>query len=58
MTYVFITHDLSAVRGFADRIAVMKDGAVVEQGPARSVLEQPAHPHTRALLDAQLELAR
>ena len=46
---VMITHDLSTVAAYADRIAVMYLGRIVEQGDARSVLSDPQHPYTRAL---------
>ena len=47
---LMITHDLSTAARFADRIAVMYLGRIVEEGPARQVVEQPMHPYTRALL--------
>ena len=47
---VMITHDLSTVAAYADRIAVMYLGRIVEQGPARRVIDAPAHPYTQALL--------
>ncbi|HEX2193678.1 MAG TPA: ABC transporter ATP-binding protein [Candidatus Limnocylindria bacterium] len=46
---VMITHDLSTVAAYADRIAVMYLGRIVEQGDARTVLDDPQHPYTRAL---------
>jgi oligopeptide/dipeptide ABC transporter ATP-binding protein len=46
---VMITHDLSTVAAYADRIAVMYLGRIVESGDARSVLADPQHPYTRAL---------
>jgi oligopeptide/dipeptide ABC transporter ATP-binding protein len=46
---VMITHDLSTVAAYADRIAVMYLGRIVESGDARTVLEDPQHPYTRAL---------
>ncbi|MGN0879733.1 MAG: dipeptide ABC transporter ATP-binding protein [Oligosphaeraceae bacterium] len=52
LAYLFITHDLSVVSYFADRIAVMYLGRIVEEGPAAEVLAHPAHPYTRALLAA------
>ena len=47
---LMITHDLSTAASFADRIAVMYLGRIVEQGPAREVIDHPRHPYTRALL--------
>jgi oligopeptide/dipeptide ABC transporter ATP-binding protein len=47
---VMITHDLSTAARFADRIAVMYLGRIVEQGPAREIVRDPQHPYTRALL--------
>ncbi|GAA2224553.1 ATP-binding cassette domain-containing protein [Herbiconiux moechotypicola] len=49
---VVITHDLSVVERLSDTVVVMKDGAIVEQGPTARVLASPAHPYTRRLLDA------
>ncbi|WEX11999.1 oligopeptide/dipeptide ABC transporter ATP-binding protein [Chelativorans sp. AA-79] len=49
---VFISHDLRVVRHVADRIAVMYLGRIVEEGPVKEVLRSPAHPYTRALIDA------
>jgi oligopeptide/dipeptide ABC transporter ATP-binding protein len=47
---VMITHDLSTVAAYADRIAVMYLGRIVEHGPTRQVLADPQHPYARALL--------
>jgi oligopeptide/dipeptide ABC transporter ATP-binding protein len=52
LTYLFVSHDLAAVRHVSDRVAVMYLGRVVEQGPARDVAADPQHPYTRALLSA------
>ncbi|MPS75515.1 MAG: ABC transporter ATP-binding protein [Microbacterium sp.] len=52
IAYLFISHDLSVVRSFCDDIAVMYRGRIVEQGTAREVVLDPAHPYTRSLLDA------
>jgi peptide/nickel transport system ATP-binding protein len=50
MGILMITHDLSTAAHFADRIAVMYLGRIVEQGPAREVVSNPKHPYTKALL--------
>jgi peptide/nickel transport system ATP-binding protein len=47
---LMITHDLSTAARFADRIAVMYLGRIVEEGPARDVVRNPQHPYTKALL--------
>ncbi len=50
MGILMITHDLSTAAHFADRIAVMYLGRIVEEGPARDVVRDPQHPYTKALL--------
>ena len=50
ISILFITHDLATAALFADRIAVMYLGRIVEIGPANAVLAQPLHPYTKALL--------
>ena len=52
MSYLLISHDLATVRYQADAIAVMYQGAIVEQGDCESVFNAPLHPYTRALFDA------
>ncbi|MER5626905.1 ABC transporter ATP-binding protein [Streptosporangium sp. NPDC002544] len=52
LSYLVIAHDLPIVRYLCDSVAVMYLGECVERGPCAEVLVTPAHPHTRALLDA------
>lgn len=52
LTLAFITHDLSTVRYFAERIFVMYAGRIIEQAPVDALLDTPLHPYTRALLAA------
>lgn len=52
LSYLFIAHDLPVVRGFADRVIVMKSGNIVEQGTVDAVFQNPKHPYTAALLAA------
>jgi peptide/nickel transport system ATP-binding protein len=49
---LFITHDVSLLAEFCDRIAVMYAGKIVEDGPAQEVVERPRHPYTRLLLES------
>ena len=53
MSLLFITHDLGIVRKIADRVCVMKEGKIVEQGAVEQVFSAPQHPYTRALLAAE-----
>jgi glutathione transport system ATP-binding protein len=52
MSVLFITHDMGVVAEIADRVVVMRDGAVVEQGPAEAIFHAPRDPYTKALLAA------
>ncbi|MEX0304627.1 MAG: ABC transporter ATP-binding protein [Leisingera sp.] len=53
MGLLFITHDLAIVRRIADRVCVMKDGEIVEEGPAEEIFANPQHPYTQKLLAAE-----
>jgi ABC-type dipeptide/oligopeptide/nickel transport system ATPase component len=50
MTILLITHNFGIVKGFADEVMVMLEGKIVEQGPTESVIGDPQHPYTRALI--------
>ena len=52
MGMLLITHDLGVVRRMADRVCVMTDGEVVEEGPVAQVFDNPRHPYTQKLIDA------
>jgi ABC-type glutathione transport system ATPase component len=56
MTYLFISHDLRVVKFMCDRVAVMRQGKIVEQGPLKRVYSSPAHPYTQQLLSSILDV--
>ncbi len=53
MAVLFITHDLLSLKGFADNIAVMYKGELVEYGEQKAILSQPQHPYTKALMQSR-----
>ena len=55
--YLFISHDLRVIRAMSEEIVVMRQGRVVERGPARDVLERPREAYTKALMAAAFDLA-
>jgi microcin C transport system ATP-binding protein len=57
LAYLFISHDLRVVRALSHHVLVMKDGVVVEDGPAEQIFEAPRHAYTRALMAAAFEIA-
>lgn len=56
LAYIFISHDLRVIRAMAHDLVVMKDGKVVEQGPAADIFASPKTEYTRALMDAAMNL--
>jgi microcin C transport system ATP-binding protein len=56
LAYLFISHDLKVVRAMADTVLVMRDGKVVEQGPADAIFDAPQTPYTKALMAAAFDL--
>ncbi len=54
ISYLFISHDIGVVQHLADRVLVMHDGKVVEEGPVEKVLEAPEQPYTKLLLNSRL----
>ena len=56
LAYLFISHDLRVVRALAHEILVMKDGKVVESGPAASIFTAPSTAYTKALMAAAFDL--
>jgi len=52
LTMLFISHDLAVVSQVADRVAVMRHGEIVEEGPCADIFRAAKHPYTRALLGA------
>jgi len=56
LAYLFISHDLRVVRALASEVIVLRDGKIVEAGPARRIFEAPQHPYTKALMAAAFNL--
>ena len=56
LAYLFISHDLKVVRALSNYVVVMKNGKVVEEGPAEEIFAHPKEDYTRALLAAALNL--
>jgi peptide/nickel transport system ATP-binding protein len=52
LSVLFVTHDLAVVSQVCDRVIVLTEGRVVEEGATRQVLDNPSHPYTRGLIDA------
>ena len=52
ISYVFVTHDIALTKGFCDRIIVLHEGEIVDEGPTEDVIERPTHSFTQSLIDA------
>ena len=58
LTYLFIAHDLAVVRDLCDRVIVLREGIVVEEGSTETLYSRPRHPYTLALLEAVPDVER
>jgi microcin C transport system ATP-binding protein len=50
LSYIFISHDLKVLKALCHELAIMREGKIVEAGPAREIFKNPRHPYTRELL--------
>ena len=57
LSMLFITHDIAVARKISDRIAVILDGKIVEQGPSGLMVTNPSHAYTQSLLKASSDLS-
>ncbi|HTX72758.1 MAG TPA: dipeptide ABC transporter ATP-binding protein, partial [Rectinemataceae bacterium] len=57
LSYIFISHDLKVLKSLCHELAIMKDGRIVEAGPAAAIFREPEHPYTRELLTTAFGLA-
>ncbi|TKB62032.1 MAG: ATP-binding cassette domain-containing protein, partial [Mesorhizobium sp.] len=58
LSYLFISHDLAVVRAMADYIIVMKQGKIVEEGPAEAIFGNPQATYTQTLMAAAIDITR
>jgi microcin C transport system ATP-binding protein len=56
LTYMFISHDLKVVRALSHNVLVMKEGRIVEHGPAAQIFETPKTDYTKALMAAAFDI--
>lgn len=52
LSYLFVSHDLHVVKMLSQRILVMQDGVIIEQGDTNTVMNPPTHPYTKTLMEA------
>ena len=57
LAYLFISHDLKVVRALANEVIVMRNGVVVERGPAEEIFDRPQTDYTKALMAAAFDIA-
>jgi len=53
LAYLFISHDLNVIHAVCDRVIVMKDGEIIEEGPAEKIFNSPSHSYTKHLLESR-----
>ena len=53
LAFLFISHDLSVIEAICDRIAIMKDGEIIEEGPTERILKTPKNSYTKELLNSR-----
>lgn len=58
ISYIFVTHDIALTNGFCDRIIVLHQGEIVDEGLTEQVINKPTHPFTKSLIEALLTLER
>ncbi len=58
ISYLFITHDIALTKNFCDRIIVLHEGEIVDEGSTEDVIDSPTHPFTQSLIEALLILER
>lgn len=58
ISYIFVTHDIALTNGFCDRIIVLHQGEIVDEGPTEQVINEPTHPFTKSLIEALLILEK
>ena len=54
LTYIFISHDMKAIKAISNRVVVMKDGKIVESGSINDIFEKPEQPYTKTLVAATI----